>query len=126
MNELIQKLRSFAAGETTPDWEEDGLCFFLEHLSPSGFVRLLRESYQSWPHYSGNHTYPVPSPEEAWTPKAMYWATHNKWEGEYGDLRRDLCRHFADYLENQHDLESLNDLESQHDLENQHDLDYPL
>ena len=50
---------------------------------------------RSWPHYSGNSAYPVPLhsrlPKEAFEEEAL-------WEGVYGELRRNLCKHIANYL----------------------------
>ena len=50
---------------------------------------------RSWPHYSGSLAYPVPLhgrlPKAAFEEEAL-------WEGVYGELRRDLCKHIANYL----------------------------
>ena len=50
----------------------------------------------SWPHYSGSLCYPVPphgysSPKEAFEKEKL-------WEGAYGALRKNLCKHIANYL----------------------------
>ena len=51
---------------------------------------------RSWPYYSGNPAYPVPligysTPGEAFEEAGL-------WKGVYGELRRDLCKHVANYL----------------------------
>lgn len=47
---------------------------------------LLRDLWKDWEHYTGDAMYPVPG---------IYSLKPDKWIGEYGELRKDLCRHLA-------------------------------
>lgn len=49
-----------------------------------------------WPHFSGDPYFPVPCPDRSLDPKEAY-AVQNKWEGEYGDLRRNLLEFVRDH-----------------------------
>lgn len=122
MEELIKELRGLADGSIAPYDTNDGICthmsdcekewyddwrriigrFMGQCLADSSFAKAC----ESWEHFSGSLTYPVPCPEfpreetyAAW----MYKETENLWEGEYGELRRDFARHLADYLEKHND-----------------------
>lgn len=68
---------------------------------------------QSWPHYSGNPSFPVPASLQDTSPKAAelaYWnagnTTHDRWGGDYGLLRRNPALHLSQcdwsnpYMEN--------------------------
>ena len=75
---------------------EHGVCMLLEDTFNVQFN--IRESvYESWEHFSGDDSYPIPSTVLGMTEQQAF---HNspKWEGEYGKLRRDWCRHLAEYV----------------------------
>jgi hypothetical protein len=55
-------------------------------------TQKMRELYSTWPPYSGCYVYPVPA-TSCDLPSEQYNATHNMWEGQYGDLRKDLLEH---------------------------------
>ena len=59
-----------------------------------GVRQIPPEFFTSWGHFSRNIFYPVPSPDDK-SPKVVFWDTEDLYEGEYGDLRRDLARHLA-------------------------------
>lgn len=65
----------------------------------AGMDDLMRELFRSWPKYSGDSGYPIPSPHGGSPSKAYYSAT-NFWSGEYGDLRKDLLVHCLNKLRN--------------------------
>lgn len=99
MQEVIEKLRKIAAGDLTDVETPCGLCFHLGMPTTTKLLELLEESLETWPHYSGDIAYPIPSLHEDFTPRDVYWSDIPKWEGEYLRLRMDLARHFADFLE---------------------------
>lgn len=55
--------------------------------------------YADWPSYSGNVTYPVPSPNPKYDAETSYGICSNKWVGEYGSKRKELAKHIADWVE---------------------------
>lgn len=70
---------------------------------------------QDWVHFSGNIIYPVPAPTSASRGTSLKLSARDAYngygvhcgalgplwgDGEYAALRRDLCRHIADKLEN--------------------------
>jgi hypothetical protein len=57
---------------------------------------MLEDIAHGWPLYSGMKSFPVPC--KGWAPTRAFLHVP-KWEGEYGDNRRNLCGWFADYLE---------------------------
>lgn len=59
----------------------------------------LKPVFATWPHFSGYHTYPVPSLRDDLYPSRMYQFTDDVWIGDYGDLRMDLLDHCIKTLE---------------------------
>jgi hypothetical protein len=55
-------------------------------------TQKMRELFLTWPPYSGDYVYPVPA-TSCNTPSEQYKETDKKWEGQYGDLRKDLLEH---------------------------------
>jgi hypothetical protein len=55
-------------------------------------AQKLRELFLTWPPYSGCHAYPVPA-TSCDSSSEQYSETEFLWEGEYGDLRKDLLEH---------------------------------
>lgn len=57
----------------------------------------FRQAYESWEHFSGNHTYPVPSTVKTYTETNMYELSGDRtlWrkDTKYGQLRWDLLEH---------------------------------
>lgn len=70
---------------------------------------LLIHTYQNWPKYSGDFSYPVPVPSDLpnsdiginVTPGMAYNYAGNYWAGEYGQLRMELLDFLISELENQ-------------------------
>lgn len=64
---------------------------------------IIPDLSQKWPKFSGFPAYPVPVPEGSnplYTCMEMYDSVLNKWEGEYGELRRELLQFLIEELEN--------------------------
>jgi hypothetical protein len=111
--ELLLALREKAQGDVhnpfDNPWTRSGICWWVIKGSQGGLCPqlLFLPAYQTWPEYSGNPTYPVPEPlggggEYLFTPEGCgeaYFATLNKWEGEYGASRRRLLDHLIDYFQ---------------------------
>lgn len=60
------------------------------------YLELFRDVSKLWDYYSGSYNYPVPSsrdmPDNV-SPRGYFWSRHNEntlWEGEYGELRKEL------------------------------------
>lgn len=51
------------------------------------WFKVKRELFMSWPLFSGDPVYPVPGYPN---PETAYEECRDFWEGEYGDMRRDL------------------------------------
>ena len=73
----------------------DEFCLSLNRILENTFV------YQSWEHYTGCPGYAVPPDYGAYGLGLAIRAfeTMPKWEGIYGKLRMDLCRHLGEYFE---------------------------
>lgn len=60
----------------------------------------LVETYsKGWEHHTGEENFPVPCPDYPDDPGLGYLRCNNLWSGEYGRLRKDLCRHIADAID---------------------------
>lgn len=95
-----------------------GICELIHRKFDRGIFleTFIREMYVRWPYFSGNKAFPVPMPKvrEAAVRAEIcgikydkllkeaaiisFCTSRNKWIGEYGELRRDLCRHIANEL----------------------------
>lgn len=58
----------------------------------------LKQVFVKWPKFSGDIEYPVPSSTDGCTPREQYDFTDNVWEGDYGDLRKELLQFCIDEL----------------------------
>lgn len=73
---------------------------------------LLQGAFADWKHHSGNFNYPVPVPESEVhehdsDPKYYYDYIDNisdlsMWDGEYGDLRKDLLKYLIGKLKDRY------------------------
>lgn len=115
MQEFVEWLEGLADGSIQPFDEECGLCYQIEEVY-DGYMTYdfkdkwddlieIDDIYESWDKFSGIQGYPVPAPnneEGILCPKDIYTSyAHNdlsKWEGAYGDLRKELCQHVANEL----------------------------
>lgn len=89
-------------GLVTPKWFEQthGICdnasnFLQRHVDAD----LLKPSFVSWPPYSGDLSYPVPSDQAGVSSCHKYFDTDDVWIDDYGDLRMDLLNHCIKTLE---------------------------
>ena len=105
LNRIIKTLRAWGSGQEKPIFNY-GICGNLVHLCGLyGAVAYgsLGEAFPSWPKYSGNRDYPIPDPEapsDIAAAHSIYYNHENLWDDStYGDLRRELCLHIADWLE---------------------------
>lgn len=71
-------------------------------LSERGIGRpweIIERRFKTWPKYSGNPSFPVPSPahpDDMWAAEISYRqanCTRNMWSGEYGKQRIELLDH---------------------------------
>ena len=105
LNQTIKALRAWGSGQERP-FVSCGICGNLVHLCglPEAVVySSLGEAFLSWPKYSGNRGYPIPDPEafsDIGAACRIFYGRSDFWEDSpYGDLRRELCLHTADWLE---------------------------
>lgn len=105
LSRIIKTLRAWGSGQEKP-LDYYGLCGNLVHLCglPEAITDdLLGGAFRSWPNYSGSREFPVPAPEAPSDKAAacgIYYNHDNLWEDSpYGNLRRELCLHVADWLE---------------------------
>lgn len=97
---VIDTLESWAEDQLPPI-DKSGICInlaLLPELPIGDWEALVSEAAKTWPEYSGDQFYPVPHPnllpEVAYTAK---WEVE-KWSGGYGESRRRLCQHTADWI----------------------------
>lgn len=97
MVEILQRIV-----ETRGDGCQYGLCAELDNAHDYD-KNLVRGVFETWEHFSGNVTFPVPDPEHPGDPdEARYVYIHfqegEAFLGEYGELRLDLARHLLKEL----------------------------
>ena len=59
----------------------------------------LGKLFKTWPKYSGDIDYPVPSPYKDLSAATQYGMAMDMWEGAYGELRIELLDHCIYELE---------------------------
>lgn len=105
LSQIIKFLRAWGSGQEKP-LTYYGICGNLTHwrrLPEAAVNYLLRKAFLDWPGYSGNIMFPIPDPEAPSDKAAaslIYDSRRDLWEDSpYGNLRRELCLHIADWLE---------------------------
>lgn len=98
---VIELLESWAEDQLPPPDKWSGICINLARLpelSTADWGMLVAEAAKTWPEWSGDPRYPVPHPDLL--PESAYTAKWEvpKWSGEYGESRRRLCQHVADWI----------------------------
>lgn len=100
LRKSLIKLKSIHIQQTNP---ESGICYILQEiisnsefpeysLTMGGF--LIEHCFYSWEHFSGHTAYPVPHPTQLPKDAFKQAAVHETmWEGEYGELRKNLLNH---------------------------------
>lgn len=106
MNERLESiaeiLEAWAEGQLIPPSQYVGICHNLRRQFPayhSDTMGPVASAAQSWPEFSGDVNYPVP--HEHVSPETAYTATFAipKWgDDAYGQARRRLCQHVADWI----------------------------
>ena len=104
----IKLLKSLLKVKACP-YQDRGICGSLPMYFDRG--RLLFSLFKAWPKFSGTLNFPVPHPTEPFSAASAYYFARDKWEGEYGDLRRELLDHCINELEKElgSDAECLQD-----------------
>lgn len=101
MTDLLTALKQLR--ENGPHNRSAGICsqFDLYGLYSSEERQQFRASFKTWPHYSGDPSFPVPSPDgltyaiNAYFDKSNYLWDRNT---EYGRLRWDLLDHIIEEM----------------------------
>ena len=106
MNERLEYiaeiLESWAERQLNPPGQGVGVCGNLMRIPGSPLTdeeELVARAAQSWPEFSGDARFPVP--HEHVSPESAYTATYDtpKWgDDAYGQARRRLCQHIADWI----------------------------
>ena len=81
-----------------------GICsnLKLHALDRTPWSAVVAEAAASWEEFSGDFDFPVPHDElEA----DVAYDTESLWEGAYGDSRRRLCLHVAQWLEDNYGVD---------------------
>lgn len=83
-----------------------GLCCLMGEVTASlpqsqrsAFQVWKEACFESWPEFSGDIHYPVPSPYEDYTARDIYCGNLHKYSGEYGQRRINLALHLLDNLD---------------------------
>ena len=95
--QIVTKLKEFMATKTVPI-SDIGLCYSCDLRE---IPRKLRESiFESWEHWSGNYTYPVPATAyKSWTAEDQYDSGKYLYTGRQLALRLSLAQHVINELE---------------------------
>lgn len=92
---LLERLR--ALRDDGPSLVRVGICGNIGTRSERD-AEQLAALFRSWPNFSGCPVYPVPG-VAGMPPDEAFIRIHDVWEGEYGDLRRELLDHCIAELE---------------------------
>ena len=94
----ILTLRDLAKFDSIPERRNVGICgnLRLHALDITPWDAVVAEAAAYWEEFSGDFDFPVPHDElEA----ELAYDIESLWEGAYGDSRRRLCLHVAQWLE---------------------------
>lgn len=99
--QVIDVLEAWAGNQLQPQDKAFGICYNLARvpeLPITDCEELVVEAAKTWPEYSGYPYYPVPHMDLP--PKSAYITTGEgeKWSGAYGESRRRLCQHVANWV----------------------------
>jgi len=79
----------------------DGICVNFLNATGQGVLEASfswEEIVKSWPKFSGNTIYPVPSTLPHQHPAKAFGFTSDMWNGAYGELRKELLQHIINEL----------------------------
>ena len=101
MTDLLTALKQLR--ENGPKNRDAGICsqFDLYGLYSSEERRQFRDSFKTWQYYSGDISFPVPSPDGFTEAIDAYFDETDDlwdWDTEYGRLRWDLLDHIIKEL----------------------------
>lgn len=95
-NELKELLSQVAMGTQS---KSNGICYCVRVNSGYSLSRLdLGFGIMSWEEYSGDAAFPISDPDGKLKPSKKYWASTDKWSGEYGEARIRLLKHLYDVV----------------------------
>ena len=100
----ILTLRDLAKFDSTPARIHRGICGNLRQhaLDRTLWGAVVAKAAASWEEFSGEFEFPVPHDElEA----DIAYSIESLWEGAYGDSRRRLCLHVAQWLEDHYGVD---------------------
>ena len=110
--EIIVMLERLSTGDLTavPEWAakaDAAICMMVDGECAAQHVPniFLDAFFMTWEHWIGCVIFPVPDPSDMDSTRAaenifLYEQATRRWEGEYGNLRMDLCRHIAKEMRN--------------------------
>jgi len=84
-----------------PLYDDTGICGQVIEEDPTAvgsMYQILNRLFRSWPKFSGDAHYPVPSGIERVSAQSAYYQ-YAKWTGNYGKMRRKLLDHCINELE---------------------------
>jgi len=85
----------------------DGIC--VNFLNATGLSVLeafpWEDIVESWPKFSGNSIYPIPSLISQQRPSQAFNCASDMWDGAYGELRKELLQHAINELKRLDDEE---------------------
>ena len=102
LESVVEILESWAEGQLNPPEPYYGICYNLAYgcmILAARCAGLVAVAARSWSEFSGDDKYPVP--HEYVSPESAYTATYDvpKWgDDAYGQARRRLCQHIADWI----------------------------
>ena len=101
----ILTLRDLAEFDSIPAQIHCGICGNLRQhaLDRTPWDVVVAKAAASWEEFSGDFDFPVPHDElEA---DVAYVSNRNLWKGAYGDSRRRLCLHVAQWLKDNYGVD---------------------
>jgi len=78
----------------------DGICVNFLNITGQSTLDVLpwEDVVKSWPKFSGNSIYPVPSLISRQCPSQAFKYAIDMWNGAYGELRKELLQHIINEL----------------------------
>lgn len=102
LRKLSKKVNSFWFKHVVCKWAStrpSGICVMLyDQAGREDWSFVLTDLFKTWEKFSGVDAYPVPSTNLNVSPIGAF-KKEPRWEGEYGQLRRELLQHCIDTLE---------------------------
>ena len=102
LERIAEMLESWADGQLPPPKPYAGICYnlvYAPNLPAACYLDLVAAAAKSWEEFSGDAEFPVS--HEYVSPESAYGAKYQipKWgDGAYGQARRRLCQHVADWI----------------------------